>query len=178
MIRAQAQTLNSCRTLVPFLRGFLTWHRLLLSAPGIWLATLSQPASAATCIVSQVVTPVFASYQTATGSATGSIGVRCTTLITETVSFSIRLGYGGQAVGTQRRMAFAGQFLNYNFFCGNDYAQIWGDGLGGTCAPTGGGSVPAAFPLTSTFTVYGRIPGGQYVGAGTYLDTIMITVLY
>ena len=151
---------------------------LLALGLGLTLTLFSQPGLAATCIVGSVTTPVFAPYQGVTLDATGSITVNCTSLATENVSYSIRLSLGNQALGTQRRMVQGGNFLTYNFFCSNGYSQVWADGLGGSCVTTGGGSVQALFPLVSTHTVYGRIPGEQFVAAGAYNDSVILNVLY
>ncbi len=152
--------------------------RAALVVAGIATTLLSGAAAAATCTVAPVVAPVFAPYQSTTRDATGSITVTCSVLVAESVSYNIRLGLGGQAVGTQRQMVSSGSLLRYNLFCTNGFSQVWADGLGGTCAPTGRAQVPVALPLVSTYTVYGRIPAGQFVAAGTYLDTVTITVLY
>ena len=137
-----------------------------------------QQASAAVCTVTPVVAPVFASYQGVQTDATGSITVVCTSLLPESVSYTVRLGLSSQAVGTQRQMALGAGRLSYNFFCTNGYSQVWADGSGGTCVAPGGGTVLVLFPLVTAYTVYGRIPGGQLAAAGTYTDTVAIQVLY
>ena len=142
------------------------------------LVLFSQHAAAATCTVTPIVAPVFAAYQGATIDATGSITVRCTALIPDSVSYTMSLGLGNQPVGTQRRMAVGASRLNYNLYCTNGYTQIWGDGTGGTCVASGGGTVLVLFPLVQTFTVYARIPLDQFVAAGAYTDTVAIQVLY
>lgn len=139
---------------------------------------MAQQAAAAVCTVTPVVAPVFAGYQGLTTDATGSITVVCTSLLPENVSYTVRLGLSSQAVGTQRQMALGAGRLAYNFFCTNGYSQIWADGSGGTCVASGGGTVLVLFPLVTAHTVYGRIPGSQFVAAGTYTDTVAISVLY
>ena len=69
--------------------------------------------------------------------------------------------------------------LNYNLFYDAAYTQIRGDGTGGST--TGGASftLTKADPTQSTTsTIYGRIPSGQDVAAGSYTDTIIVTVTY
>ena len=152
-----------------------------LCAFGLQLALLviCNEALAATCTVASLSSPVFAPYQGVTITSTGSITVNCTSLIAENVSYNIRIGPGAQSVGTQRRMVLGTNFLNYNFFCTATFNQVWADGLGGTCATSGGGSVQALSPLMNTEIIYGRIPPvGQLVTAGAYSDTVTVDVLY
>lgn len=151
---------------------------LLAGGLGMGVSLFSPSALAATCTVSPVVSPAFAPYQGVTIDATGSITVRCTSLLDTNISYSISLSLGNQAVGTQRRMVMGVNFLKYNFFCTNGYSQVWADGLGGTCVINGGGLALVILPMVNTHTVYARIPGGQLVTAGTYNDNVNINVLY
>lgn len=155
--------------------------QLLSIGLGLWLALWAQVASAQVCTTSTV-TPVFGNYlATAPGStASGSVSVSCVVLgvLGQTVLYTVRLSPGGQAQGTQRRMArVGGNFLSYNVFCDGGYNQIWGDGSSGTCVRTGGQAALLGTLLT-VFPLYGRIPGGQFVPPGSYSDTIAIEVLY
>ena len=54
---------------------------------------------------------------------------------------------------------------------------VWGDGS------TGSHTVSDSYlalltPTTKHYTVYGRVPGGQNKPAGTYSDTVTVTVTY
>ena len=69
--------------------------------------------------------------------------------------------------------------LNYNLYFDAAYTQVRGDGTGGS--QTGG----ANFTLSNsnktdstTSTIYGRAPALQDVAAGTYSDTITVTITY
>ncbi len=62
--------------------------------------------------------------------------------------------------------------LSYNFFVDPGGAAVFGDGTGGT--QTRSDKVLKNKPWT--VTIYGRIPAGQDVSAGTYSDTLTITI--
>lgn len=77
-----------------------------------------------------------------------------------------------------RRMRREGgkDFLDYNLYSDPARTTILGDGSGGTTLirlrrPTG-----PPQPWSETVMIYGRIPGGQDVPAGTYIDTLTATI--
>jgi spore coat protein U domain-containing protein, fimbrial subunit CupE1/2/3/6 len=51
---------------------------------------------------------------------------------------------------------------------------IWGDGTGGTQTY----SALIALPQSVVVPVYGRVPSGQDVAVGAYVDTITATILF
>jgi spore coat protein U-like protein len=62
--------------------------------------------------------------------------------------------------------------IAYNLFQDSGYTTVWGDGTGTTKTenydlPLGG---------SETLPIYGNVPGGQLVKAGTYTDGISVTV--
>jgi spore coat protein U-like protein len=103
---------------------------------------------------------------------TGTVTIICTKGAAATVA----LGSGqnaGRAAGTSRAMVSAGEYLGYELFQDSGRSLIWGSAGSGVLAPPAAPSKAAR-----TFTVYGRIPGGQDVAAGTYRDTVIATVNY
>lgn len=62
--------------------------------------------------------------------------------------------------------------LAYNFYADPGGASVWGDGTGGSV--TQSQRVQKSKPWS--VTIYGRIAPGQDVAAGTYSDTLTITV--
>lgn len=143
---------------------------------GLCLALWSHAASAQVCTVTAD-PPVFGNYN-ASDVGTNTVGkVKVGCKLGPSVSYAVKLSLGGQPQGTQRRMISGTGYLSYNLFCDSGYSQIWADGGGGTCARPGSHSGSAVSPDTE-HTVYGRIPGGQYVAAGSYTDTVVIEVLY
>jgi spore coat protein U-like protein len=97
---------------------------------------------------------------------TGTIGyANCSGTLTFT------LDGGGSANINARQMSSGSNRLNYQIFRTPTRNAIWG---------TGGNAnvVTLVGTQTATVGVYGRIPGGQTVPAGTYTDTVNITLTF
>jgi spore coat protein U-like protein len=84
--------------------------------------------------------------------------------------YDIGLGLGGNATGGQRRMFNGTQYVNYDLYQDAGRNTAWGAQGSGT--EQGGTGTNAA----QTVTVYGRVPSGQSIGAGTYSDTVTATI--
>jgi spore coat protein U-like protein len=65
--------------------------------------------------------------------------------------------------------------LSYNFYTTGAFTQIWGDGTAGTAQQTFSTNIQLG---NVNFTVYGRVPTGQFAATGTYADSITVTVTY
>lgn len=126
------------------------------------------PVSAATCNVSpQGVS--FGGYDTLSSSAldgVGNIAVSCDASASFTVSLS-----AGNGTYSGRAMSSGAEALSYNLYTDASRLIVWGDGSGST----GTVSTTAA---AAEIPVYGRIPARQNVPAGSYADTIVVTVTY
>lgn len=97
---------------------------------------------------------------------TGSITVTCD------VAYALTLSSGaGSYAG--RTMASGGATLDYNLYVDSGHTLVWGDGSGGSSSVAGAGS---ASP--EDYTVYGRIPAHQNVPAGSYSDSIVVTLSF
>lgn len=110
---------------------------------------------------------------------TGSVGVNCTnTGSTATVSVALSVGAGTYGTVASRLMQkSAGQQLNYNLYRDAARTQIWGTGSGGySTGSISIASIARNASKTGTFTVYGRIPALQNAQAGTYNDSVVITI--
>jgi spore coat protein U-like protein len=57
------------------------------------------------------------------------------------------------------------------------YSNVWGDGSGSTTL-VGGGALLSVGTTVTPYTVYGRIPAGQDSAAGSFMDTIVVTLNY
>lgn len=91
------------------------------------------------------------------------------------VKAEVLLSAGGSGSIAQREMAIIGGSaarLKYNLYTDAARTVIWRD-----VASAGSGTLLDVRRRTY-FTVYGRIPGGQWVDAGAYADTITITIVY
>ena len=72
--------------------------------------------------------------------------------------------------------AMGPDLLNYNLYSDSTRISIWGDGIGGTSVVTLRKVNKNAPPVV--ITVYGRIPAGQDVSAGSYSDTLIVTITW
>ena len=112
--------------------------------------------------------------------ATGTLLVTCTTGDSVTVD----LDQGGNPAGGStllvpaRQMVSGGtNFLGYTLFWpnsannGTTTATIWGTG-------TGSSFVYTATGVQETVNVFGSVPKGQNVAAGSYADTVNVAVNY
>lgn len=154
---------------------------MLLGSAGLW----SVPALAViTCSVTAG-SVAFGAYDPLSGGnrdSTGSVTVECTRSLFSafTVNYEVRLNAGNRGSFTPRAMNAGADTLEYNLYTDPTRTTIWGDGSSGTVSQSGSLSwVLFQFGTkTQTFTTYGRIFGAQFVPAGTYSDTITVTVLY
>lgn len=144
-----------------------------MSARSLWVflgASLVLPglADAATCTVT-VVNAAFGGYdvfQQQNTETTGSVNVSCDSSASYTITLSA--GFGTFAA---RTMTNGSQQLDYNLFTDPQRLTVWGDGTSGTATVSATGT-------GGTYTVYGMIPALQNVPAGSYSDTITVTVTY
>jgi spore coat protein U-like protein len=104
---------------------------------------------------------VFGNYLASAAGPTDS-----TSTITVTCSNGTNYAVGVGATPMARTMAGPGGNLNYGMF--NEAARSTAFGV---AAASGSGAGQA-------YTVYGRIPAGQFLQAGNYSDTVTVTVTY
>jgi spore coat protein U-like protein len=108
--------------------------------------------------------------------ATGNVHVFCTVLLVSVLSqINTSLSTGGSGTFASRKMSSGSDLLNYNLYKEASHTSIWGDGTGGTGIFTDNLLI-AVLGTSVDHTVHGRIPAGQYVSAGSYTDTITVTV--
>ena len=98
---------------------------------------------------------------------TGSVVIACTKGAVTTIG----LDTGANASGAIRRLGSAGSFLTYELYQDSARATVWSNSGAGLLS-----IVAAPSKAARTYTVYGRVTGGQDVPAGTYTDTIVATV--
>ena len=137
------------------------------------------------CVVSIATTMTFDTYAPVTTHATNDLTktsdiiAQCTNLTNAVISLS---GGNNNNNSTStadsaptRRMKIAGttDYLNYDLNTTDSASGTeWGSNAGadvGGVAYTGTGT-------SETLTVYGRIPAGQNVATGSYLDTVVVTI--
>ena len=111
--------------------------------------------------------------------ATGEVRVTCGAIVASiTVSYTISLSSGSSGTSLSRSMANGGSTLAYNLYTNPSRTSVWGNGVGGTVTLGNSYTLSLVFPKTDAFPVYGRIPPGQTVGAGSYTDSLIATVTF
>jgi spore coat protein U-like protein len=74
-----------------------------------------------------------------------------------------------------RTMKLLTQSLNYNLYTNAARTTVWGNGTTGANVTR---SIPAGLLTSESVSVYGRVPAGQGVPSGLYIDTVTVTVIY
>jgi spore coat protein U-like protein len=142
--------------------GLIARFALLLA---LWLPGA---AVAATCdVVPQG--PDFGAYDPLSPSpadTVGSIGLRCDTPVSFTISLS-----AGSGSFAERRMTSGSSELGYNLYTDAARTLVWGDGSGGS-------ATVSATAQNEDFPLYARAPPRQPATAGVYADAIVITIDY
>jgi spore coat protein U-like protein len=149
-------------------------YLLLLLAPGLIQASAW---GAVTCTVSATGT-AFGNFHTGGGAkdTVGTIAVTCSGSQGDTVNYTVALNPGAGSFAS-RKMQVGASSLSYNLFTDASHTLIWGDGTSGTATVSARYSM-GLLPVTDTYTVHGEIPAQTGPTAGSYLDTVMITVTW
>jgi spore coat protein U-like protein len=101
---------------------------------------------------------------------TGTITVTCTPGATYTVG--LNAGTSSGATTTTRKMSGPGTAIDYQLFRETGRTSNWGNTIGtDTVAGTGDGTA-------QTLTVFGRVPAQATPIAGTYNDTVQVSIDY
>lgn len=116
---------------------------------------------------------VFGNYDGSTGADLDSTSI-VTATCTSGTPYKIGLdkGAGSGATVAARKMASGANQLSYTLYQNSARTTVWGDTVGTNTMDATAGALP------TNHTVYGRVVGGQNVPAGTYLDTINVTLTY
>ncbi len=151
--------------------------RISLVGLACWLLSVGA-AHAATCTISAtgVAFGTYNVFATSPGDSTGSIRFRCTgpgNSSGNRISVTIGISRGASTTFTPRTMSGPVDALGYNVFRDAARTSIWGDGTAGTQVYANT-NVPRNTNVT--VTMYGRVPAQQDVRAGTYTDTLTVTI--
>ncbi len=147
------------------------WHKARvcsLAFVGMLVAIAASPAQAVVCSASTQ-SVAFGNYNSLSSSpldGVGDIAVTCDAATSVTISLST-----GTGTYAARKMTRGVDQLTYNLYSDATRLLVWGDGSGST-------STVGAVITSVNFTVYGRIPGSQNIPAGSYSDTITVTLTY
>lgn len=118
---------------------------------------------------------IYRPLQVAPLDVIGTITVRC---MAQPGSYGVTIGPGGAGDFLARTLTNgAGGVLMYNLYRDPARAQIWGDGSPSTFIVAGARTSPGR-PTVTDHPVYGRIFAGQAPDPGTYVDNLLVTVLF
>ena len=165
-----------------------SWRASLLACAVVVLCPLAVLAGTSTgsltvnanvnssCIVSSG-TLSFGAYDPIVGNASaplqqsGTFQIQCTNGLTATILLGQGLNPGSGSTDSApiRNMTNGTSQLNYQLYTTSARSTVWDNATGVSQLTTG---------QTQTLTVYGTIPAGQNVTAGSYSDTVVITVNY
>jgi spore coat protein U-like protein len=149
---------------------------LFIMVLGIVLGGLVSRAWAITsCTISTAGGVNFGTYNVLNATpldSTGSLSFNCSN-VNSGDTITIDLDKGSAASFTPRTLVGGGTALAYNLYLDAPRTTIWGDGSGGTAHY---GPVTPADGTNVTVPVYGQIPSNQNVTAGSYGDTIGVTI--
>lgn len=87
----------------------------------------------------------------------------------------VDLGRGSSTSWSARTLRSGAQILAYQLYLDAARTTVWGDGTGGTSRF---GPYHPSVDTPTEVPIYGRIPAGQNVGAGSYSDTVVVTISY
>ncbi|KRC81574.1 spore coat U domain-containing protein [Sphingomonas sp. Root241] len=158
-----------------FLMAMLAGALMFASSPA---EAACAPLSLCSCTVTASGVS-FGNYNVVNASptdSTGTVRVQCTLLVALAGSFTVDLSTGSSGTYAQRTLRNGPSVLDYNLYTDVARTQIWGNGSGGSFRITR--NFTALLSVDQTMTVYGRIRAGQNVPAGSYSDTIIVTVTY
>lgn len=156
----------------------------VLVAVAVSCGVMGQAHAVYTCSVSS--TGISATYNPTDATA---LDVQSTATITcsrsaasdnRNLNWSLGINDGSNASGTQNRARVTGtaNYLSYELYRDSARTQLWGNTSG-----TDRFTSASALVLTSTntnysttVTYYMRVPAAQYVAAGTYADTVTLSL--
>ncbi len=146
---------------------------LCLAASASMMASMS--AAAQQCTIQNLTPVAFGVYDPTAGvpdDATGSFRVRCS----PRSSYSASISAGAAGGFFPRTLVQGTDTLAYNLFREAARVTVWGNGAGGSQVVNVADSGPPGNPVT--LTMFGRIPAGQWVAAGPYQDTLVLTIVF
>jgi spore coat protein U-like protein len=146
------------------------------------LIAMQEIACAATCILAGggVSFGVYDPIAALPTDGAGTVSLQCNWVGSggaEHVNYVVTLSTGASGTYAARTLVSGANTLTYNLYIDTARAQVWGDGSASTRIWSGSMNLNNGHPVQIvTATDYGRIPAGQDAAAGTYSDTITVTV--
>lgn len=140
-------------------------------------AVLAPAAPAAACSITATGVQ-FGAYDTLAAApldGAGSIVLRCHPSVHAP---TIGIGPGNSGSFAARALSNGSAFLLYNLYASPARLVVLGDGSGGSIAIEAGDGTVRAGTRIIEVPIYGRIPALQPVPAGTYSDTLFVTITF
>lgn len=162
----------NARHTLPF-RGFRLRAGLL--AVALFLPGL-RAGAASSCSLVSVTGVNFGPYDVFDGrpaTQVGSVVFKCQAGLLPLVPVTIELSPGNSGIYAFRHLRKGNESLRYNLHLDATHTLIWGNGTGGSL-PFG-----PLLPLDNvetSVTIYGQIFPGQNITAGSYTDSITVTI--
>ena len=157
----------------------LTCAVAVLATPAAGIAATATTTFQVTATVLSVCTVAatnlaFGNYDASSGTPNDASST-VTTTCSNTTAYTVALnaGTGSGATVALRKMTNGANTLNYSMYTTAGRTTVWGDGTLSTVTQAGTGNGAG-----QALTVFGRVPVGQYVTAGSYTDTVTATVTY
>jgi spore coat protein U-like protein len=148
------------------------WLALLALCAAAWSAPTQAQSCSLTAGSSTLVD--FGAYTSISGTADalGTLNLNCTPgILGLPVSYSIAFGAGSAGSFNPRKFTGAAGTLNYNLYRDPTRLLVWGDG-----SATGAARQSGVCAGACSILVYGRLFGGQAASAGTYSDSVLVTL--
>jgi spore coat protein U-like protein len=141
------------------------------------LAVISMPSLAApSCSFTSSAAVQFGAYDVLSPNdninGVGSIRIHCQGGGAPNYVVSLNTGMWSTSYASRRMKLDGLNFLNYNLYTSTSRTLVWGDGSGGSKTRT------VAKNTDTTLSIHGKIPLGQDVSVGTYVDSISATVTF
>jgi spore coat protein U-like protein len=147
------------------------WSRALAFASVLLLAPATAHAAGCTISTTSIAFGPYDVFSAAPVDSTATITYRCN----GNSSVAIGITSGQSDTFNPRVMTKGLERLGYHLFLDPAHTAIWGDTGSGTQMYYDPG---APNNRSVTVTVYGRIPAGQDVSAGSYTDSVVALVLF
>ena len=170
-----------------WLRSIGRWLRRRTAVGALVLLAMHGHADAlcvlsCTCnsVVSNIVFAAYNPLSSGNVDSTGTVKVSCGGTAGLLVAYTVALNGGSSGNVGARQMASGSNKLAYNLYTSAGYSSLLGDSTAGSTMLTGGILLDAfGIGTAQTWTVYGRIDGGQKTAVpGTYIDTVTLTLTY
>ena len=165
----------------------ILWRTLAIALLGASAALVPSSAMAAYGCSVAVVGVNFGNYDpiaAAPDDSAGRVDVTCSNVPgtgLDNVAYTIALSPGVAGNFNPRRLASGNARLDYNLFRDAGRTQAWGNGTSGSFLVSGTlrvGPGQGNGTRTNTHDIFGRVPAQQDAAAGTYADTIVVTLTF